>query len=74
MIKNYWIYPLVVASKCPKVSHGEFHVAKDGNEQGSIALGAAPSKEQLALAKRSDALGPLETPQQPGFGDFDGDH
>jgi hypothetical protein len=28
---------------------------KDGNEQGSIALGAAPSKEQLALAKRSDA-------------------
>lgn len=22
---------------------------KDGNEQGSIALGAAPSKEQLAL-------------------------
>ena len=30
---------------------------KDGNEQGSIALGAAPSKEQLALAKRSDAWG-----------------
>ncbi|CAL1152085.1 unnamed protein product, partial [Cladocopium goreaui] len=26
----------------------------DGNEQGSIALGAAPSKEQLALAKRRE--------------------
>ena len=25
---------------------------EDGNEAGSIALGAAPSKEQLALAKR----------------------
>eukprot|EP00434_Breviolum_minutum_P023179 symbB.v1.2.020446.t1/scaffold1723.1/size104661/2 len=26
----------------------------DGNEAGSIALGAAPSKEQLALAKRRE--------------------